>query len=1450
MTVWGQEALMKRITAVVLTITATALAFLGYSNIDPDHRSSWGENVGWLDWRVAGNGTSGVVIESDHLSGFIWAENIGWINLGSGGPYLNTDDTNFGVNILPGGDLEGYAWAENAGWINFGVGSEWDDIDLDPDRPRFDDVAGRFRGYAWAENLGWINLDDSVHYVGLGFEAPDDCSVLYVDFDASGANDGSSWTDAFNSLQDALSEAATGPTAIDELWVAEGTYYPDIGMGLTPGDPTLSFDLQYNLGLYGGFDATETVREDRDPAANLTILSGDLAGNDTGPPDDPTHSENSLHVITAVSVDGTAVVDGFTIESGSADGSSPDDRGAACLSTNASPQISNCVFKNHFAAGSGGAWSGTGSAPRFSNTAFETNLSTSGGAIHSATGAPIIVGCTFSGNEGQDGGAIYLESSVSTIINSIFVGNQAAGTDPDGGALFTDGSANVDVIHCNFSGNDAGRNGGAAYAQGTSILNVWGCTISANNATLNAGGTFADGSSSVSIVNTILWFNTDTFEGGVGEAAQAGSGGSASLSINYSVIQGLTGGLGGTGNVEDDPLIADPDGADDIPGTLDDDLQLSAGSSALDVGNNGAVPLDTLDLDGDGDTTLPLSADLYGNLRFLDDFATPDGPGTPPIVDMGSGELFRDCNGNDIHDDDELANCAGEPECSDCDGNNVPDECDPDCVSCGWDEDLEVCTSACTTGSPDGVPDACQCSPSLTGTIVSTWIGDVGLWDVPTNWCPEGVPENVGALFFDVLIDELNAEVTMTNAHEISDLTLGSDTILQAGENTVLFFASAAAQNAVSAGTIRVQATTVDRQFSLQDMILDQAGGGLLFASGDSAPGKLRLINSEVTGGTLETQGLGVIQLVTSTVINAQINGVVVPLDGQSGILNGTVDNIGLLTVEGDFGGPPNPVLEINGNVTNETGNGQLIANGTIETDTALTITQDSLLLGPGGIYQAAGAVNTSTINLTSVTSNEGTILLIDGMSMNVADAMVLNGSGSCTPPILGASGNASLAVHGDFEIIVRATVTYDSTVPMVLGGDFINGSTDDTTFDWDGGGIIFGDPGAPGPGPFLHTFEVAGEDRTAVDPDVTDNFVVNTMEVPADHEVTFVDDFDNDELGSNCEALYVNELTLRSGSTITIDNCKVYYGTLINEGGTIDVLGGCSEFAVFPATECPTEAACCDTDSNNVIDDVCSFCSCDPTCGVSARVVPADISGAFGACPIDTFCNIHDRNQALSCFAGTTTCPLINIDAGGAFGACLPDGFCNIHDANHALSCFAGTNACACGPMPITPVDVAGEAGLSLTSSSRSIGPGELVHVRVFVDGHIEALQSYQLHLDVSGGKSGSLELENITIDSRKDYAFEGMDSFDAINITTHQMLAGLNVESIPVENGYLATYTYRPTKDATGDFVVTARHDEVLGDQTYLVAEGNGKIVITASGSAVIAVGTKPPGILRRSR
>ncbi len=266
----------------------------------------------------------------------------------------------------------------------------------------------------------------------------------------------------------------------------------------------------------------------------------------------------------------------------------------------------------------------------------------------------------------------------------------------------------------------------------------------------------------------------------------------------------------------------------------------------------------------------------------------------------------------------------------------------------------------------------------------------------------------------------------------------------------------------------------------------------------------------------------------------------------------------------------------------------------------------------------------------------------------------------------------------------------------------------------------------------------------------------------------------------------------------------------------------------------CTTVEDCCDLDANNARDDNCSWCSCEA--GGTCNIIPinfADMGGAFGACPTDSFCNIHDRNHALSCFSGVNPCESLNVDAGGAFGACSADGFCNIHDANHALSCFAGNNPCSCVPSPEVPAQprVVGSASLSVIADARSARPGDVVRIRVFAENALRGLQSYQLETTVTGGRRGHLELVDVAIEKRRDYVFGGQaGNFTAFNVGNGQMLSGLDIDrSVTTESeAYLATYTYRVSADAVGTFVIDVPHDAAAGDQTFLIAPNNGKIDI----------------------
>jgi len=240
-------------------------------------------------------------------------------------------------------------------------------------------------------------------------------NVLYVNANAGGANTGSSWADAFTDLQSALGSTCPG---ISEIWVAAGTYKPTSGT-----DRSISFVMKNNLAIYGGFPNTgNPAWADRDWAANVTILSGDIGtvGN---------NSDNSYHVIfnNNNGLNNTALLDGFTITGGNADGSFPNDYGGGIFNDFSSPSVVNCVFSGNEARYSGGAMTNAASSSSVTNCIFTGNSAGfGGGAIAHSYGFSSISNCSFFGNSAPNGGGIFntVLSSL-TVTNCILWGNSS-----------------------------------------------------------------------------------------------------------------------------------------------------------------------------------------------------------------------------------------------------------------------------------------------------------------------------------------------------------------------------------------------------------------------------------------------------------------------------------------------------------------------------------------------------------------------------------------------------------------------------------------------------------------------------------------------------------------------------------------------------------------------------------------------------------------------------------------------------------------------------------------------------------------------------------------------------------------------------------------------------------------------------------------------------------------
>ena len=188
------------------------------------------------------------------------------------------------------------------------------------------------------------------------------------------SGDGLTWATAERTLQAALQVAGFG----DQIRVAAGTYEPDQGPGITPGNRLAKFQLESGVAIYGGFAGTETLLAQRDVAANPTILSGDLNSNDIG---FTNNGENSFHVASATGTTAAALLDGFTVTGGNANGAFPNDNNGGLELDTGHATIRRCVFRGNSAAQTGGGLAAGNSNSSITDCVFSGNRATFGGGV-------------------------------------------------------------------------------------------------------------------------------------------------------------------------------------------------------------------------------------------------------------------------------------------------------------------------------------------------------------------------------------------------------------------------------------------------------------------------------------------------------------------------------------------------------------------------------------------------------------------------------------------------------------------------------------------------------------------------------------------------------------------------------------------------------------------------------------------------------------------------------------------------------------------------------------------------------------------------------------------------------------------------------------------------------------------------------------------------------------
>ncbi len=304
-----------------------------------------------------------------------------------------------------------------------------------------------------------------------------------------------------------------------------------------------------------------------------------------------------------LSGNGTATVQDSTISGNSAT------QVAGGIYNNRNMTVRNSTISGNSAQGNGGGLFNDGLRLTVQNSTISGNLAAfHGGGLYN-NGPATVIDSTISGNTASmDGGGIYVDAPMS-VLNSTVSGNFAGGI---GGGIYNDD--NLTMQNVTVSGNKANNAGGglfnfttAVIVNSTFLLNH--SDNDNNNNAHNGGGIAPRIGSTITMHNTIV---ADNFRGS-GTSTDDDVSNTVGASSSFNLIG--TGGAGGLthGTNGNQVGIVDPrvtplqnNGGPTFTHAL------LPGSSALNAGSNSAVPADTLDFDGDLNTTEPIPFDQRG----------------------------------------------------------------------------------------------------------------------------------------------------------------------------------------------------------------------------------------------------------------------------------------------------------------------------------------------------------------------------------------------------------------------------------------------------------------------------------------------------------------------------------------------------------------------------------------------------------------------------------------------------------------------------------------------------------------------------------------------------------------------------------------------------------------------------------------------------------------------
>ena len=428
----------------------------------------------------------------------------------------------------------------------------------------------------------------------------------FVKHDATGTGDGLSWQNAYTNLQTAIDASCAGT----EIWVARGTYYPSYNYAESQNNRQKAILLYRNHKIFGGFAGTETNLSERNITANPTILSGDFNNDDvvSGQASSlsiTNNSENAYHVVLFINEETGAILDGFTIEGGNANGGNDDNFGAGLYASSPFANsgsfyltLNNMTFEGNSASQQGGAVLNRGYI-KISKSEFRKNKALTGGAIKTTSYGDYSELIIEGNYASYKGGGLSVDSA-QMILSKSYINNNYAGVIGGGIGQELGRSIINDIV---ISNNNSSTGGGLFILEANEgDATITNTTISKNSAT-NGGGLVYSNGANVSLKNTIIWKNTATNSIPQTGYYQAPHNywpvGTPILNQINSMIQGF-----GTanGNLDSNPLFLnqnDADGDDNQYFTNDDGFRITGCSPAINAGTNTGIA----------------TSDILGNIR-------------------------------------------------------------------------------------------------------------------------------------------------------------------------------------------------------------------------------------------------------------------------------------------------------------------------------------------------------------------------------------------------------------------------------------------------------------------------------------------------------------------------------------------------------------------------------------------------------------------------------------------------------------------------------------------------------------------------------------------------------------------------------------------------------------------------------------------------------------------